>query len=607
MRLVGAAAAVVVLGAMSAAQDGDAATAAAVRRALEAADALAPESPSAGLVGADATTQAAVRDAAAVDASTTVRLRAARLVLAWDLADVVRAAQPAPGFAAWLALDEIDADVPEPQRAALLARALPEEKARSAALGSLREGREAARRFCLEWNELEAPGTAAAEVHGERKAALEAAGERAAPHLLRVLAAPAHTAFVELDPARGVTARQQVRALHAVGMLRLAQAAPHLVLHARSPSFTAATIARSFLAKLTGQEFGDDEAAAVRAIDAWWEAHRHEHRVALDHLVRHTLRALRGPPGDAASAASWWERFGVDAAREGARTLSRITGRALEFDAHAAPAERAAALDAVELRWLASRPPPAPAGDVLWPSAPGDDGRTRLRIEAVLRTPPWTQDGDDTLQIQGRVESDEPGLLLSDLHGAIRVVTADGAEHAYGRERCQVLEPVERFVSAVGLELGPAPRRLRSIEFEFRTVRVKTWETARSEAIGSGATRTFVATPFEFSVSGEERTVHVAACSTEASLRGMKERWDLLSHRWAAAAAEVVDADGERLVRMMSAGSGGATVQSFVREGAGPVAYPVSVSIRIPATWEDRIVRYRFADLDVSRAAVQPR
>ncbi len=73
----------------------------------------------------------------------------------------------------WLALDEIDREIPRGPREALLARALPDGAQREASLKALAAGREVAARFCREWNEVqsEADSRKYADLRGEMEKA----------------------------------------------------------------------------------------------------------------------------------------------------------------------------------------------------------------------------------------------------------------------------------------------------------------------------------------------------------------------------------------------------------------------------------------------------
>ncbi len=145
----------------------------------------------------------------------------------------------------------------------------------------------------------------------------------------------------------------------------------------------------------------------------------------------------------------------------------------------------------------------------------------------------------------------------------------------------------------------------RRVEVELRLIRVTGWTTRTVADVQLGETQRMVFPPFEFSVTAEETGVVVSAYSTDGMLAGYEREWNLLSHRWAAAAADVVDSHGARLATTVASGSGGFTsatyTSAFDATADVQLADPVSVTLRVPATWEDEIVRYAFTDLDLAK------
>lgn len=236
-----------------------------------------------------------------------------------------------------------------------------------------------------------------------------------------------------------------------------------------------------------------------------------------------------------------------------------------------------------------------------WPSAAASDGRSRLQLQTILRNGPWTPGGNDTWQIQGEVETDDPAVLLSDLHAKVRVTPDDGVERVDDREKSN-LDARHRYVVLAGLDLGPDPKRIASLEIELKLVRVKTWRTASAAVAGPGATSRVTLAPFEFGLAGAAHWATVSAYSTDESMRDRRDVFDLVSHRWAAGAADVVDSHGSSLDAMGGAGSGGFTSCTYgsMTKMDAEVAYPVTATFRVPDTWDVETVRYRFTDLDLA-------
>ncbi len=244
-------------------------------------------------------------------------------------------------------------------------------------------------------------------------------------------------------------------------------------------------------------------------------------------------------------------------------------------------------------------PPAPPPIDWGWPAAA--DGRSRLQLQTILRNGPWTPGGNDTWQIQGQVETDDPAVLLSDLHAKIRVTPDDDVERVYDREKSS-LDARHRNVVLHGLDLGPDAKRIASLEIELRLVRVKTWRTEAATVAGPAATTRTTLAPFEFALTGEAHWVTVSAYSTDESGRDRRDVWGLVSHRWAAGAATVVDAHGTPLDPMGGAGSGGFTSCTYgsMTKMDVAIAYPVTATFRVPDAWDVETVRYRFTDLDLA-------
>jgi hypothetical protein len=320
-------------------------------KSLEAADPLAEGSSTPGIAPADAGLDASLRAIAASDKITPlVRSRARRLLLALELADRVRAGRAKPDLGVWLALDEIALKLPRKGPGeALLRRALPDDVEREALTAAIAAARETARRFCLDWNEIETPGGEDAKRNAALRAELEKAGAAAVPYVLDVLAVPPQASFGVMDPAKGTTARQQVRAVFALGFVDAKAAVPFLVLHVKGPSFTLCTNAQAQVRRFAGIRAGPgagDEEAAVKEIETWWPAHRADYSLALDRLVRSVLCWTRDAVRSTNRDTVYWAQFGPAA-------LERVLGCKIEFVPDDAAAANVARIDATEAKWLA--------------------------------------------------------------------------------------------------------------------------------------------------------------------------------------------------------------------------------------------------------------
>lgn len=313
-----------------------------VTKSLTDADPLAEGSAS-DLLAPDPPTMLALWAVAFRDGAPEVaRERALRLYVADNRADRVADNAPAKDHSLywWLALDEIDREIPRGPREALLARALPDGALREASLKALAAGREVAARFCREWNEVQSEVDT--KKYAVLRAELEKAGESAIPYLATLLSVPPQATFTVTDEKKGITARQQVRALWALEFLRAKQCTPYLVFHVRGPSSTACATARAVLHRLGEVAYpeGSDEAAQLAAIDGWWPKGWEIADWQRDHLIRHAIRWARE-----ALASGDPER--QEMAQYGPLQLEAIVGK-LEYDPQSSLATRGAQLAAIE-------------------------------------------------------------------------------------------------------------------------------------------------------------------------------------------------------------------------------------------------------------------
>ncbi len=236
----------------------------------------------------------------------------------------------------WLVLDDLLTQTAPHLRETALAAALPD---RAATMGARLEAQATVDRFCRDWNEMYEPGSEEEKRYEALKAALVATGPAAAPHLLRILEADPNETFGNLHEERGVTARQQVRALFGVVFLTLREAAPYLVLHARHPSLTAASnAAAAFELLVLGKtEMVPLAEPDLAKIDAAFAERRAEFpdttlrlaRILATRLVASAAQSVVGPEDE--------ERL---AQEEIAGSLRLLTGKDPAFLASAAPEAR---------------------------------------------------------------------------------------------------------------------------------------------------------------------------------------------------------------------------------------------------------------------------
>ncbi len=314
-----------------------------VTKSLTESDPLAEGSTS-DLLTPDRDTDMAIGRVSIDDSAPTVaRDRALRLQIAFNrVARIREAASVNPrGVVWWLSLDELDRELPRGPRETLLARALPDAAERKARLEKLAAAREVAERFCREWNELERNADQTKK-YADLRAELERAGNAAIPYLATLLAVPPQATFTNIHEERGLTARQQVRALFALGFLDAKGCSLFALFHVRGPSFTQSATARSVLAQLTDIELpiGGEEAAQLAVIDKLWSSPRWGASYERDHLVRHTLRWARDGIESGDAKREYWAQYGPS-------QLQYIVGD-VEFDSEAPLETRKAQLVALD-------------------------------------------------------------------------------------------------------------------------------------------------------------------------------------------------------------------------------------------------------------------
>jgi hypothetical protein len=253
---------------------------------------------------------------------------------------------PRDEAAFWMHLEDIHRLAPDRLRPTALRLVL----VKPAHLQAVRDQREAAkaavRTFCLEWNEMSAPGSAEEKRHAVLRKELESVGPAAAPHLMRVLDVHHSRAFFHMDERTGVTARMQVRAIFGLAFLEMREAIPYLLVHAGSMSPTAGGHAAAAFRKLTSGEVPPTWADEKALADAW-RTHREEvphgtrwaTRALLDELHLDAAAEIVGIPFPVWKTVVMLPGAHVNRRKATIRRLELLTGRAADVDP-AAPAEK---------------------------------------------------------------------------------------------------------------------------------------------------------------------------------------------------------------------------------------------------------------------------
>lgn len=245
----------------------------------------------------------------------------------------------------WLAYEDVRELAPTWLRESVYEAILADPVRRAELEKQRRSAKHAVDRFCADWNEM-TPGPDSEE--GQRylilEADLKAAGTAAAPHVLRILDADPHDAFPRMDPALGITARMEVRAVFAAMYLELREALPQLLLLSEGPSLTLTSNAGSLFLRFTADETTVPfERPDTRRLLELWAKHRKECEAGARSISRRLVADLRESLAEEvvtspdATAGPAWRPV---AQKRFVSQLSLVRGEAFEFDEKAPVAKR---------------------------------------------------------------------------------------------------------------------------------------------------------------------------------------------------------------------------------------------------------------------------
>lgn len=244
-----------------------------------------------------------------------------------------------------------------------------------------------------------------------------------------------------------------------------------------------------------------------------------------------------------------------------------------------------------------------------WPEIRSEDGKWAAQLTAILRQPGEHPGDPDLLQVQLELPEDDPDVLLASgvAPGAaplLELTADDGARSAAGPGPGVNVDSAWRQIVFFAVPVSRRAFALRELVVRCGVVRVTAWDTHTLTLAGVGETADTGAGPFRLSARAEAGTVSVSASSAPRApdRSSPEDPLDLLlTHRWAARAVRVVDAGGRVLPSAGGAGSGGATVTRFrdLSADAAPIAFPVTVSLRVPSRYRVEPVTFRWAGLDL--------
>ena len=174
-----------------------------------------------------------------------------------------------------------------------------------------------------------------------------------------------------------------------------------------------------------------------------------------------------------------------------------------------------------------------------------------------------------------------------------------------------------RTVTVSNVVLGPETSGLASLDLEVPVIRVTEWRTLRFENLGRGKSGYLHCGPFDLATEGDDKRFTVAA---GAFSEFEKEHRDylrhvplqFLHHQYALEAIHLVDADGREANSLGGSLGGGGGVftyqwpderpalnandnapKLFVFGEPRPIAYPVTITLRMPEKWTTEQVKFR--------------
>lgn len=226
-----------------------------------------------------------------------LRVEAAKVSYAFLLARRLAEADTKTA-AFWIALDDAITYAPSELRDDVLRLGVGDVERRRSVLKARAAAADAVAAFVRDWNEMYTEGSEEQRRYEVLRESLLSRGMAAVPPLLRILEVDPRRAFLYLDPPPEgeVSARMQVRAIFGLSFLEPPEAIPYLVVHARSPSLTAASNASAVLMGLAGIQGAGTGLLVpldLAVIDAWWAEHRHEFMAPRRGLERALVDALR--------------------------------------------------------------------------------------------------------------------------------------------------------------------------------------------------------------------------------------------------------------------------------------------------------------------------
>ena len=225
----------------------------------------------------------------------------------------------------------------------------------------------------------------------------------------------------------------------------------------------------------------------------------------------------------------------------------------------------------------------------------------------------------------------ESNAFLGSTASLRKLVAADGADCTDNRHSLST-DNNPRSIPVSGLELGREQTSLKLLELAAPLVQVKTWKTLEFNGLGRAESRFPLCGPFEFITRGEDKRFKVTVAARSRFSQKQEESrkripLDFLHHQYVANKAVIVDSSGHRLISIATSGTRESRTSTLViidlpnakpvessrgEIGAGVVqwaveykdiAYPVTVTMRIPEKWTAETATFRFTDVPLPSMA----
>ncbi len=236
-----------------------------------------------------------------------------------------------------------------------------------------------------------------------------------------------------------------------------------------------------------------------------------------------------------------------------------------------------------------------------------DDGAWTARLFVGSRERDPTAD-QDRVQVQLTIDSDASDVLAASVvapRGApsLSLRFEDGSSERIGPQPptdgpWPQVDVARRHVAFPAVPLPADAWRATALEVSWGLVRVATWDTHELTLARRGETAQGTAGPFALRVTPTSESADLLYVAASVGERD-DDLGRILTHRWAATAAEVTDAQGNDLACRGGSGSGGFTAGIYARDDGAPVAYPVTVRLRVPARWRIEPVTFRWSPLEL--------